>query len=65
MKYEWVKDGRIWWLDNYHTKGEMIFSFDGGETSYNFFSDDWEKLTDEQRRIFTEENPVLVEDFKS
>ena len=39
-------------------KGPFLFSFDG-ETVYNFWSD-WDSFTDEQKRIFREDNPIMA-----
>ena len=39
-------------------KGPFLFSFDG-ETVYNFWSD-WDKFTDEQKKIFREWNPTMA-----
>lgn len=46
----------IWWVDS-DAIGEELFSFDK-RTVYNLFdSDDTDKLTDEQRKLFMSENP--------
>ena len=49
----------IWWRDNLETVGEFLFSFDR-VTTYNFFADYPQELTEEQREIFRRENPELV-----
>lgn len=64
----WYKEeetDKVWWLDNgYRVKGEFIFSFDR-VTSFNLFADYPYKLTEEQKRIFDEENPFWANFFKN
>lgn len=52
-------DDKIWWVDDTEYKGRFEFSFDK-KTVYNLF-EDWDRLTAEQKSIFTAENPVLAE----
>lgn len=62
------KDGdneKLWHVDvidengfDVTPKGPYLFSFDG-ETVYNFWSD-WDKFTDEQKKIFREWNPTMA-----
>ena len=63
----WYKNeptDKIWWLDNASEKvGEWIFSFDKKET-FNMFADYPHKLTEEQKKIFDEENPYWADFFK-
>ena len=49
-----------WWVDTIGRFGEILFSFDK-KTVFNFFRDYPEKLTDEQIKIFQNENPTLAE----
>lgn len=59
---DWYKhepDDVIWWRDNLETVGEFLFSFDR-VTTFNFFADYPEMLTEEQREIFRRENPELA-----
>ena len=53
----------IWWVDNPATIGEHLFSFDK-KTVFNLFQDYPYKLTEEQKKIFDEENPEWAEFFK-
>lgn len=56
---EWYKnkpDDKIWWLDNRGIIGEWVFSFDK-EKEFNMFRDYPHALTEEQKKIFDEENP--------
>ncbi len=62
MKEKWVKldpKNKIWWLQDYRRKGEMIFSFDRIH-KINFFSPDYDELTPEQKRTFKKERPDLA-----
>lgn len=66
MRNKWYKKNKsdqIWWLDNSdETVGEWVFSFDK-KTQFNMFADYPHKLTEEQRRIFDDENPHWAEFF--
>ena len=53
----------IWWVDDPETVGVFEFSFDK-ETVFNLFKDYPYKLTEEQLKIFDEENPDWKEFFK-
>lgn len=66
MIYQFYKENKkdkIWWVDNFDTVGEWLFSFDKKQV-FNMFSDYPWKLTKEQKRIFDEENPYWAEFFK-
>lgn len=54
---------RFEWIDNPEQVGEMNFTFDG-ERIYNLFQDYPYKLTEEQKKIFDEENPYWADFFK-
>ncbi len=65
MTYAFYKENendKIWWVDNFDTVGEWLFSFDK-KTVFNMFEDYPWKLTEEQKRIFDEENPYWAEFF--
>lgn len=65
MRYAFYKENendKIWWVDNFDTVGEWLFSFDK-KTVFNMFEDYPWKLTKEQKRIFDEENPYWAEFF--
>ena len=51
------------WIENQDTVGEMLFTFDG-EKAFNLFRDYPHGLTEEQKRIFDEENPYWADFFK-
>lgn len=55
---------KIWWVDNYDRIGEHLFSFDKVEV-FNLFKDYPHNLTEEQKKIFDEENPFWKDFFKS
>lgn len=61
--YKENKTDKIWWVDNYDTKGEYLFSFDKKQV-FNLFSDYPSKLTKEQKAIFDKENPYWFNFFK-
>ena len=50
-------------IENPDTVGEMMFTFDG-EKIFNLFRDYPHELTEEQKRIFDEENPYWADFFK-
>lgn len=60
--YKNEESDRIWWKET-DAIGEWIFSFDR-KTEFNMFSDYPEKLTEEQKKIFDDENPDWKEFFK-
>ena len=67
VQYEWYKqneDDQIWWLSNFDTVGEWVFSFDK-QRAFNMFSDYPDMLTPEQKAIFDRENPFWADFFKS
>lgn len=53
---------RIWWVDTSDSDGLFLFSFDKNKV-YNLFSDYPAKLTEEEKRIFDEENPYWKDFF--
>ena len=62
----WYKrnpDEKIYWKNTPDRKGLWIFSFDK-KTEINMFMDYPEKLSEEEKRIFDEENPEWAEFFK-
>lgn len=60
--YKENKGDKIWWLDNFDTEGEFVFSFNRIKT-FNLFRDYPWKLTEEQKRIFDEEQPFWADYF--
>ena len=56
-------DDKIWWVNNPETVGEWLFSFDKKHI-FNMFRDYPHELTDEQKKIFDEENPYWANFFK-
>lgn len=65
-RYEWYKnnpDDKIWWVDDHEKVGEWVFSFDKKHI-FNMFRDYPHELTDEQKKIFDEENPYWADFFK-
>ena len=54
---------KVWWVETPDTKGEFLFTFDK-ETIYNLFEDYPWALTEEQKRIFDDENPYWKDFFK-
>lgn len=60
--YKNNKSDKIWWKDNSDTVGEWIFSFDR-KHEYNMFTDYPYKLTDDEKKIFDEENPYWKDFF--
>ena len=53
---------RIWWVDNYDTIGEFLFSFDK-KVIFNLFADYLYKLTPQQKELFDKENPFWADFF--
>ena len=53
---------KVWWVENYDTVGEHLFSFDKKKI-YNLFADYPHNLTKEEKAIFDAENPFWVEFF--
>lgn len=49
------KHDKIYWVDNFHVKGEHLFSFDKLKI-YNLFADYPHNLTKEEKEIFDNEN---------
>lgn len=57
--YKESPDDKLWTIDPIPAEdGPLYFSFDR-RTIYNFWGD-YDKLTDEQKMIFREWNPVMV-----
>ena len=56
-------DDKIWWVDDHEKVGEWLFSFDKKHI-FNMFRDYPHELTDEQKKIFDEENPYWADFFK-
>ena len=54
---------QIWWIDNFDTVGEHLFSFDKKKI-FNLFRDYPHELTAEQKEIFDKENPYWADFFK-
>lgn len=66
MNYDFYKNNEsdtIFWVDNVDDVGEYLFSFDKKKT-YNLFTDYPHNLTEEERRIFDNENPYWRDFFK-
>ena len=55
-------DKKVKWCNNPTRKGEYLFTFDG-ERIFNLFRDYPHELTDEQKKIFDEENPFWADFF--
>lgn len=66
MNYDFYKNNEgdtVFWVDNVDDVGEYLFSFDKKKT-YNLFTDYPHNLTEEERRIFDNENPYWRDFFK-
>lgn len=66
IKYDFYKNeetDQIWWLDNFDTLGEYLFSFDKKKI-FNLFADYPHNLSAEQKAIFDKENPYWADFFK-
>ena len=62
--YKESPESKIWWVDTAgKSVGEWLFSFDQKQI-FNMFADYPEKLTEEQKKIFDEENPFWADFFK-
>ena len=61
--YKRNKDDVIFWVDDVETIGEMLFTFDRKKV-FNLFADYPHRLTEEERRIFDQENPYWCDFFK-
>ena len=55
--YKINEDDKVWWLDD-DKKGDFVFSFDR-KTAFNLWEDYQDNMTEEQRKIFDDENPML------
>lgn len=65
MSDKWYKNkesDKIWWKDTPEDLGLWIFSFDR-EEEFNMFADYPFKLTEDQIRIFDQENPEWAQFF--
>lgn len=60
--YKNKENDRIWWVEDPEYVGRFEFSFDK-KRNYNLFADYPEKLSDDEKRIFDEENPEWVKFF--
>lgn len=60
--YKKEKTDKVWWLDNYDTIGQFVFSFDR-KVKYNLFSDYPFKLSVREWMIFNAENEYWKEFF--
>lgn len=60
--YKENETDNIWWVDNYDTVGEHLFTFDKVKI-YNLFADYPHNLTPEEKEIFDRENPYWAEFF--
>lgn len=54
---------KIWWTEELDTVGEFLFSFDKKKV-YNLFQDYPYNMTEEEIRIFDEENPYWKDFFR-
>lgn len=55
---------KVIWCSNRQRIGERLFTFDGKQI-FNLFRDYPHALTDEQKRIFDEEEPYWANFFKN
>lgn len=65
-KYSFYKNNKndvIWWVDNYGTDGEHLFTFDKKKI-YNLFADYPHNLSKKEKEIFDKENPYWKNFFK-
>lgn len=60
--YKNEETDKVWWVDNRGVIGEHLFSFDKKKI-YNLFRDYPHELTEEELKIFNEENPFWKEFF--
>lgn len=60
--YKENENDTIWWVDNFDTLGEHLFSFDRKKV-YNLFVDYPHNLTKEEKEIFDKENPFWKDFF--
>lgn len=54
---------KVTWIEKPDTIGEHLFTFDG-EKIFNLFRDYPHELTEEEKKIFDEENPYWADFFK-
>ena len=62
--YKENEKSRVWWIDNLGVLGEHLFSFDKKKI-YNIFLDYPHNLTEEEKKIFDEDEPDWREFFKN
>lgn len=62
--YKENEKSRVWWIDNLGVLGEHLFSFDKKKI-YNIFLDYPHNLTEEEKKIFDEDEPYWREFFKN
>jgi hypothetical protein len=60
--YKKKKADIIWWVENFDTKGEHLFSFDKKKI-YNLFLDYPHNLSKEEVETFNKENPYWRDFF--
>lgn len=59
--HKYDEGDKIGWASATESEGKILFTFDGGKTVFNFWTDYPAKLTPEQVEIFKHENPTLAE----
>lgn len=57
------KESQVWWVDNFDSYGEFIFSFDKKKVYY-LFGDYPDALTKEEKEIFDKSEPYWANFFK-
>lgn len=66
MDYDFYKEketDKVYWVDNFDSVGDFLFSFDK-KVIFNLFRDYPYKLSKEQKQIFDKENPFWANFFK-
>ena len=66
MNYDFYKEketDKVYWVDNFDSVGDFLFSFDK-KVVFNLFRDYPYKLSKEQKQIFDKENPFWANFFK-
>ncbi len=59
--HKYHEGDEIQWASATESEGKILFTFDGGKTVFNFWTDYPAKLTPEQVKIFKRINPTLAE----
>ena len=62
LYYKDNESDKIWWINDTDYIGRFLFTFDKIKI-YNLFRDYPQNLSDEEKRIFDEENPEWVKFF--